>query len=150
MVPRFRQVLYVPRQGLGAPLWVDATAFDVADHVRVTSVPAPGDEAALLRVTEQLRRRRLDRSRPLWEMWFLTGLPQRRIGLYARMHHVVADGIAGVATLGTFLDATPRELAGSAQPGRRRPGRRRLHCSPIISGGGRPGWVTRSPPSPVR
>jgi diacylglycerol O-acyltransferase / wax synthase len=116
MVPRFRQVLYVPRQGLGAPLWVDATAFDVADHVRVTSVPAPGDEAALLRVTEQLRRRRLDRSRPLWEMWFLTGLPQRRIGLYARTHHVVADGIAGVATLGTFLDATPGEPAGSAQP----------------------------------
>jgi diacylglycerol O-acyltransferase / wax synthase len=116
LVPRFRQVLKVPRRELGGPLWVDATAFDVADHVRVTSVPAPADEAALLRVTEQLRRRRLDRSRPLWEMWFLTGLPQRRIGLYARMHHAIADGIAGVATMSTFLDAAPGAPAGSAPP----------------------------------
>ena len=90
----------------------------------MTGVPAPGDEAALLGAAEQLRRRRLHRSRPLWEMWFLTGLPERRIGLFARMHHAIADGIAGVATLGTFLDATPGTLstarasrAGSASAG---------------------------------
>ena len=115
LVPRFRQVLHVPRHGLGGALWTDAPAFDLADHVRVASVPAPGDEAALLRVTEQLRRR-LDRCRPLWEMWFLTGLPERRIGLFARMHHAIADGIAGVATLGAFLDATPGASAGPARP----------------------------------
>ena len=115
-VPRFRQVLHVPPHGLGGPLWTDAPAFDLADHVRVTGVPAPGDEAALLRVTEQLRRRRLDRSRPLWEMWFLTGLPERRIGLFARIHHAIADGIAGVATLGAFLGATPGTPAGPARP----------------------------------
>lgn len=44
LVPRFRQLLYVPRPGLGRPLWVDAPAFDLADHVRVVPVPAPGDE----------------------------------------------------------------------------------------------------------
>ena len=62
LVPRFRQLLYVPRPGWGRPLWVDAPAFDLADHVRVVPVPAPGDEAALLRAAEQLRRVRLDRS----------------------------------------------------------------------------------------
>lgn len=62
----------MPPHGLGGPLWADAPAFDLADHARVTGGPAPGGEAALLRVTEQLRRS-LDRSRPLWEMWFLTG-----------------------------------------------------------------------------
>jgi diacylglycerol O-acyltransferase / wax synthase len=116
LVPRFRQVLRVTRRGLGGPLWVDAPAFDIADHVRVIAVPSPGDDAQLLLAAEQLRRRRLDRSRPLWEMWFLTGLPDRRIGLYARMHHAIADGIAGVATLGTFLDATADAPAGSARP----------------------------------
>ena len=115
LVPRFRQVLHVPRHGLGGPVWTDDPAFDLAGHVRVTGVPAPGDEAALLRVTELLRRR-LDRSRPLWEMWFLTGLPARRIGLFARMHHAIADGIAGVATLSAFLDATPSAPAGPARP----------------------------------
>ena len=57
------------------PLWVDAQTIDVADHVATAPVPAPGDETQLLLTLEQLRRRRLDRSRPLWEMWFLTGLP---------------------------------------------------------------------------
>jgi diacylglycerol O-acyltransferase len=107
LVPRFRQLLYVPRRGLGRPLWVDTAEFDVADHVQVAPLPAPGDGAALLLATEQLRRRRLDPSRPLWEMWFLPGLPERRVGMFVRVHHAVADGIAGVATIGTFLDANP-------------------------------------------
>jgi diacylglycerol O-acyltransferase / wax synthase len=69
LVPRFRQVAHLPRRGLAGPLWVDDPGFDLAGHVRVTGVPAPGDEAALLRVAGQLRRSRRDRSRPLWEMW---------------------------------------------------------------------------------
>jgi diacylglycerol O-acyltransferase len=113
-VPRFRQCLSIPRRGLGPPLWVDAPAFDLRDHVREASLPAPGDEAALLRATEQLRRHRLDRSRPLWEMWFLPGLPEQRIGMFVRMHHVMADGIAGVATIGSLLDTDPDTPAAPA------------------------------------
>ena len=45
LLPRFRQVLYVPRRGLGGPLWVDAPAFDLSDHVRVERLHAPADEA---------------------------------------------------------------------------------------------------------
>ena len=62
---RFRQVLYVPRRGLGGPLWVDAPSFELGNHVRVEQLPAPADEAPLLQAVERLRRRRLDRSRPL-------------------------------------------------------------------------------------
>jgi diacylglycerol O-acyltransferase / wax synthase len=88
----------------------------LSDHVRVERLNAPADEATLLREVERLRRRRLDKSRPLWEMWFLTGLPDHRIGLFVRLHHVVADGIAGVAELGTLLDATPSAAMPPAQP----------------------------------
>src|SRR5947209_5317066 len=66
-VPRFRQLLYTPPPGLGAPLWTDDPAFDIARHVRVEPLAAPGDEAALLRTIERLRRPRLDRSHPLWQ-----------------------------------------------------------------------------------
>lgn len=111
LVPRFRQLLYVPPPELGGPLWVDAPTFDLADHVRVLPLPAPGDEAQLLLAVEQLRGRHLDRSRPLWEMSFLPGLPERRVGLFMRTHHCIADGIAGVATLGTFLDVIPDAIA---------------------------------------
>jgi diacylglycerol O-acyltransferase len=116
LVPRFRQRLHVPRRGLGRPLWADAPAFDIADHVRVEGLPAPGDEGALLLATEHARRRRLDRSRPLWQMSFFPGLPGRRVGLYVRMHHAIADGIAAVATIGTFLDAIPDAPPASAHP----------------------------------
>jgi diacylglycerol O-acyltransferase / wax synthase len=40
-------------------------------------------------------------------MWFLTGLPDRRVGLFVRMHHAMANGMAGLATIARFLDATP-------------------------------------------
>ena len=73
-VPRFRQLLLRPRLGLGWPLWVDAPTFDIGDHVRALPVAAPGDEAQLLRTCEELTRRRLDPSRPLWELWLLTGI----------------------------------------------------------------------------
>ena len=50
---------------------------------------------------------RFQRSRPLWEMWFLPGLPDGRVGLFMKMHHAIADGVAGVATLGAFVDTEP-------------------------------------------
>jgi WS/DGAT/MGAT family acyltransferase len=116
VVPRFRQLLCVPPRRLGGPLWVDAATVDLADHVGVLPLPAPGDEAQLLAAVEQLRRRRLDRSRPLWEMWFLTGLPDGRVGLFVRMHHAIADGMAGLATVTTFLDAVPDAVPASPRP----------------------------------
>ncbi|HZD02414.1 MAG TPA: wax ester/triacylglycerol synthase family O-acyltransferase [Actinomycetes bacterium] len=104
LVPRFRQLLYRPRLGLGWPLWVDAPSFDLADHVRVHPLAAPGGQAQLLGACQQLARRRLDPARPLWELWLLPGLPQRRVGAYLKLHHVAADGPAALAAFGALLD----------------------------------------------
>jgi WS/DGAT/MGAT family acyltransferase len=107
LVPRFRQLLYRPRLGLGWPLWVDAPTFDIADHVRVRQIAAPGDEARLLEACEDLARRRLDPARPLWELWLLPGLPERRVGAFLRLHHAFADGAAAMAAFGALLDLSP-------------------------------------------
>jgi len=104
LVPRFRQLLYRPRLGLGWPLWVDAASFDLANHVRVHPLAAPGDQTQLLLACEELRRRRLDPARPLWELWLLPGLPEQQMGLFLRAHHTMADGVAGVAAFGALLD----------------------------------------------
>jgi hypothetical protein len=106
LVPRFRQLLYRPRLGLGWPLWVDAPAFDLADHVRVHPLGVPTDHAQLLQACQQLARRPLDRARPLWELWLLPGLPEQQVGAYLKLHHVVADGPAGVAAFAALLDLT--------------------------------------------
>jgi diacylglycerol O-acyltransferase len=116
LLPRLRQIVYRPRRGLGGPLWLDDPTFDLGEHVRCAQVAAPGDERRLLEAVGRIRRRRLDPARPLWEMWFLTGLADGRIGLFARLHHVVADGIAGVASLGAFLDQTAEWEPVQPQP----------------------------------
>ena len=116
LVPRLRQVVHVPRRGLGGPLWVDAPAVDLNDHVRVLPLPAGSGEADLLAATERLRRQRLDRSRPLWELWFLTGLSGNQVGLFVRLHHAVADGMAAMATISALLDTVADAPAPPAPP----------------------------------
>ena len=111
LVPRFRQLLVRPRLGLSWPLWVDAPRFDPAEHLGVHPLAAPGDQAQLLQACQDLARRRLDPARPLWELWLLPGLPERRVGAYLKLHHVVADGPAGVADFGALLDLTPQAPA---------------------------------------
>jgi diacylglycerol O-acyltransferase / wax synthase len=116
LLPRFRQLLHTPPRGLGWPLWVDAPAFNIADHVGVFPQATPADEAQLLAACEELRQRRLDRSRPLWQMWFLPGLAEARVGLVMRVHHAIADGVAGVAAFGAFLDLSADAPAPSPPP----------------------------------
>jgi diacylglycerol O-acyltransferase / wax synthase len=115
-VPRFRQLLYRPRLGLGWPLWVDAPCFDLADHLRVHALGAPGDEAQLLQACQELARQRLDPARPLWELWLLPGLPQRRVGALLRLHHALADGAAAAAAFGALLDLTADPPTPAAPP----------------------------------
>jgi diacylglycerol O-acyltransferase / wax synthase len=116
LVPRFRQLLYRPRLGLGWPLWIDAPCFDLHDHIRVHPVAAPGGQAQLLQACQELAARRLDPARPLWELWLLPGLPDRRVGAYLRLHHAVADGTAALAAFGALLDPAPDAPAPAAPP----------------------------------
>jgi WS/DGAT/MGAT family acyltransferase len=107
VAPRFRQVIRVPGRAQGAPYWTDAPTFDITHHVRELRLDRPTDEPGLLLAIEQLRRTPLDPSRPLWEMWFLTGLAEHRIAWFVRIHHAIADGMAAMATLASMLDTTP-------------------------------------------
>ena len=116
LVPRFRQLLYRPRLGLGWPRWVDAPRFELADHVRVHPLAAPAGEAQLLAACQELARQRLDPARPLWELWLLPGLPDRRVGAYLRLHHAMADGGAALAAFGALLDPVPGAPAPATPP----------------------------------
>jgi diacylglycerol O-acyltransferase / wax synthase len=107
LVPRLRQRVLFPRLGQGLPLWVDDPAFDPANHVRAVQVPAPGGQRELLGLCDQLCLRLLDRARPLWELWLVTGLAEGRVGLVLKLHHTLADGLAAVQIAGVLLDGTP-------------------------------------------
>jgi len=103
-VPRLRQRLHRAPPGCGRPYWADDPAFDIDEHVRQVRCPPPGDERALLDVAAAQLSEPLPRSRPLWSATLITGLADGGTGLVVIMDHVLADGIAGLAVLGTLVD----------------------------------------------
>lgn len=106
-VPVLRRVVHPVPPLCGPALWVDDPHFSIERHVQTTRIAAPGNEESLLATAEGLLRRLLDRSRPLWELWLLTGLEDGRIGLLFKVHHAIADGLAAVALIMALFDLAP-------------------------------------------
>ncbi|MGP3915987.1 wax ester/triacylglycerol synthase domain-containing protein [Nonomuraea sp. 10N515B] len=106
-VPRLRQRLAPTPPGCGRPLWIDDPGFDLDHHLQVIACPPPGDEDALLDLAVAVIGQPLDRSKPLWTITLVTGLSEDRIALIACFHHVLADGIGGLAVLGCLVDGAP-------------------------------------------
>jgi diacylglycerol O-acyltransferase / wax synthase len=115
LVPRYRQRLaYVPL-GQGRPVWTDDPHFNPYYHIRHTALPKPADDAALKRLAGRLFSQRLDRSKPLWEIWLVQAMAGGRFALVAKTHHALVDGISGV-DITTVLFDTAREPAPTAPP----------------------------------
>ncbi|NTW41131.1 MAG: hypothetical protein HGA44_14865, partial [Cellulomonadaceae bacterium] len=99
---RFGQRL--EESGRGRPRWVDAGAESVAGQVRRLTCAAPGDEAALLAVATAALTRRLDRTGPLWRAEVVDGLAGGGVAVVLVLHHVLADGLGGLAVLSRLVD----------------------------------------------
>ncbi|GIW41895.1 MAG: diacylglycerol O-acyltransferase [Candidatus Binatia bacterium] len=111
LVPRYRQKLaWTPLEK--APIWVDDPSFKLEYHVRHTALPRPGDEDALKRLAARIMSQRLDRGRPLWEVWVVEGLEGDRFALVTKTHHCMVDGIAGVDLMTVVLSPDPEEEIG--------------------------------------
>lgn len=106
-IPKLRQRVHFPGPFGGRPLWVDDPQFDIRNHVHETAVESPGDDVQFLEKAAELYAGLLDRARPLWDLWFLTGLTDGRLGVLLKLHHSVADGMAAVAIMGSLFDFEP-------------------------------------------
>jgi diacylglycerol O-acyltransferase / wax synthase len=120
-VPELRGRLHFPGFLRGGPLWVDDERFDIRNHVLETTVDPRGEEAALLEAAARVYGHLLDRRRPLWELWFLTGLGRGRVGVLLKLHHCVADGSAVVEIMGSLFDIEPDSAEPVAGPWHREP-----------------------------
>jgi diacylglycerol O-acyltransferase / wax synthase len=106
-VPRYRQhVLSVPGR-LANPLWVDDPDFDLGYHVRRSALPRPGNLDQLRDLVARIISRPLDRSRPLWEVYFVEGLEGGRVALLAKSHEILVDGVSTVDLGQVLLDTSP-------------------------------------------
>ena len=110
LVPRYRQRLaYVPL-GQGRPVWTDDPHFNPRYHIRHTALPRPADDAALKQLAGRLFSQRLDRSKPLWEIWLVQRMAGERFALIAKTHHALVDGISGVDITTVLFDASPEPV----------------------------------------
>ena len=116
LVPRYRQRLAAVPFGQGRPRWVDDPPFNVRYHVRHTALPPPGGEAELERLRGRVFSQRLDRSKPLWEIWMAEGLEGGRFAILGKTHHALVDGVSGVDITTVLFDATPDPLPPPEQP----------------------------------
>ncbi len=106
-VPRYRQRLQgVPGQ-LANPVWVDDDQFDLGYHVRRSALPRPGSQDQLRELVSRIVSRPLDRSRPLWEVYFVEGLSGGRVALLSKTHQVLVDGVLTVDLGQVLLDTSP-------------------------------------------
>jgi WS/DGAT/MGAT family acyltransferase len=97
-----RRVIWT-RFGEGMPVWAPDPSFEPDQHIEGARLPAGADLAtwAADRIV-----RPLPLDRPLWRAEVVDGLPGDRFALIVVVHHVAADGLAGVALAGSLLDGT--------------------------------------------
>ncbi|MFI7115355.1 wax ester/triacylglycerol synthase domain-containing protein [Amycolatopsis sp. NPDC049868] len=103
-VPRLRQRLIRTPPGCGGPIWVDDERFDIGRQVRVVRCAGPGDEKALLDLAYSVIATPLPRTDPRWAAVFVTGLADGGAALVIVAHHVLTDGVGGLAILAGLLD----------------------------------------------
>jgi WS/DGAT/MGAT family acyltransferase len=127
LLPPLRRRLAEVPLGLDRPYWIEDPDFELEFHVRELALAPPGDDDQLAEQVARISSRHLDRSRPLWELYLIHGLPDGHIAVLSKMHHAMIDGMSGAEIMGILFDLGPegREFpdAPAAEPaGERAPG----------------------------
>lgn len=105
-IPRYRQRLeWVPYDR--RPVWVDDAQFNFDYHVRHTSLPRPGSDQQLKDLAGRIVSNKLDRHKPLWELWVVEGLSEDRFAIIAKIHHCMIDGVSGVDLTTILMNVVP-------------------------------------------
>jgi len=107
LVPRYRQIVVTPPYNLGLPTWEDDPDFDIHRHIFRETLEPPGGDEELEALAGRIFSRRMDRSKPLWDVYVVDGLKGGRGAIIWRLHHALADGISGTHLLEVMLDPTP-------------------------------------------
>lgn len=107
-VPRCTRRLFGAPLGLDMPYWIEDEGFDEEYHIRELALPAPGTRKQLTDQVARLHARPLDRTRPLWEIYLISGLEQGQAAVYTKLHHAMIDGVGSNDLLAAVLDTEPQ------------------------------------------
>ncbi len=105
LTPFRRRLMPVPL-GLDNPRWVDDPDFELSNHLHRVAAPEPGGADEFVDIVAAVMGRPLLPEQPPWEMSVVEGLAGGMVGLIAKVHHSVIDGVAGAQILAQLLDLT--------------------------------------------
>jgi len=115
LVPAYRRKLAPVPLNVAHPEWVDDTDFDLTRHVLRHRLP-PGstlDDGVAAGVAQN--EPMLDRSRPLWKLVVIEGVPGKTLILQAT-HHAMIDGASGIELTTILYDLDPNAGEPAPQP----------------------------------
>lgn len=86
-------------QRAGVWFWAEDDEFDIDSHFHHLALPEPGRIRELLALVSKLHSNLMDRTKPLWEVYVISGLEDGRVAVYTKIHHALVDGVAAMRML---------------------------------------------------
>ncbi|MDT8408408.1 MAG: wax ester/triacylglycerol synthase family O-acyltransferase [Wenzhouxiangellaceae bacterium] len=92
--------------GTHTPRWLQAGDYDPRYHVQHIALPAGARYEDLLYLAGDLHETMLDRGRPLFRVWIIDQVPDRRFAIFVKMHHAIIDGVSAARRVTASLRPT--------------------------------------------
>lgn len=106
LVPRLRQRLVFVPMNLAHPKWVDDPDFAIDNHIVHHEMPPGSSVEDAIDAIAVLNEGVMDRSRPLWKFFVVTGARDHTLVLQ-QIHHAMIDGASAVQMSTLLLDFAP-------------------------------------------
>ena len=95
---------------LGLPKWAECDHIDTDYHIRELHLEAPGTDEQLIQTVMDLHEPLLDRTKPGWIAYIISGLANNRFAIYVKMQHAYIDGASALMRMEAVISRNAEAL----------------------------------------
>ena len=103
LIPAYRRKVAQVPMNIAHPEWVDDPDFELSNHVCHHPLPSGSTLAQGMDAAIVLNEAMLDRSRPLWKVVVINGVPDLTL-ILMMTHHAMIDGASGIELTTVLYD----------------------------------------------